>query len=153
MYHVIPSSVGALGAEQRSSPLPAGSYWVDVFGANRPKMIAWLSTNRGAVQALTTTTVGDDDEDPNTYDEYTFKVTNPVPWDAVTFGYPDIVDAANPAPSPSNPTSPASTASPTSPNKIPAKASISSNTTVLVIGALAVIGLTITVAVLHRRAA
>lgn len=151
MYHFIgrPTTL-ALGAEQRSNPLPAGIYWVDVFGDNRAKMSAWASTNRSAVQVLSTQTVGDDDTDPSTYDEYTFQVTSPVQWDAVTFGYPEITTA------PAAPVSaPGKSASPSAPNKTktppaPAKPPLTSNTTVLVVGSLAVLGLVATLAFAHR---
>lgn len=160
MYRAAGRSVAlsALGAEERSNPLPTGSYWVDVFADNRPKMASWAKANRGSVQVLSTQTVGDDDEDPTTYDEYTFKVSSPVAWDARTFGYPEIIAPPAAPPKSTTVTSPSGSApKPPAVNssgvKPPVKPPLSSNTTVLVAGAVAVLVLTVTVAMLHKSGA
>lgn len=102
MYAIVPQSgafqSGALGAEERSNPLPAGRYQIDVFTPNWAAFNSWLSTNRATVKVNSTEQSGDDETDPTTYEEYVFTVSAPTTWSAVTFGYPDIIPSGTPLP-------------------------------------------------------
>lgn len=175
MYHYVRSPASVLrgmGDVERQNPLPAGHYWIDVFGDNRAKMVSWMEANKDSVTVESTTEdagqswyvtqaitdwldISTSPDDDTASVRYTFTVTSPVTWDGVTYGYPEIIPPGATTPpissvSPSQ--SAAQSASPPSAAK-PAKAPISSNSTALVIGALVVLGLTVTVAVMHKRAA
>lgn len=86
------SMQGALGALMRQNPLPPGRYWIDTFGDNRDKMVTWVNTQGAAVQVADTESF-DATSDFPARDFYIFQVKNPVPWDAVTFGYPTVADS------------------------------------------------------------
>ncbi len=73
-------------AVERRNPLPAGVYWIDVFGANREKFAAWTRANKVHVSK----TESFDSTPPR--DWLKFEVTTPVPWDAKTFGFPTIIE-------------------------------------------------------------
>lgn len=96
-YHYLQSTVsganGALGTLMRQNPLPAGRYWIDVFGDNRDKMSSWVTTQVGAVKVQDTESF-DETSDFPARDFYIFQVVSPAPWDAVTFGYPTLADSA-----------------------------------------------------------
>lgn len=96
MYHYVTPreilAVQGLGVLQRANPLPAGRYWIDVFGDNRDKLARWFSTNRDTVDAQETESF-DATSDFPARDFYIFKVTAPTPWDAVTFGFPTVAPA------------------------------------------------------------
>lgn len=84
--------VPALGTIVRANPLPVGRYWQDFFGDSRDKFATWLLQNSASVQAETTQSF-DPTSDFPAHDFYIFNVKAPVPWDAVTFGFPTIADA------------------------------------------------------------
>lgn len=65
-----------LGAIERRNPLPAGSYWVDVFAQDLPAFQSWLSANSGSVRVTSTEHF---DSDPPR-DWFAFTVTSPVQW-------------------------------------------------------------------------
>jgi hypothetical protein len=75
-------------AVERRNPLPAGRYWLDVFGEQRAKFTAWRLLNGKAVRVLATES---HDTDPPR-DWVRFDTTAPVPWEAA-FGFPTIVPA------------------------------------------------------------
>ncbi len=83
---------------QRKNPLPAGRYWVDVFGNNRTSMAKWfkafgpLGVTVRSVESSTGATPGDN-RDWYLF-EYTPKYGLPVVWDATTFGFPTIAEPA-----------------------------------------------------------
>jgi hypothetical protein len=86
-------SIAALGVLMRTNPLPAGRYWLDVFGDNRDKMSTWLKTNAASLQVEDTESFEATTDFP-ARDFYIFSVKSPAPWDAVTFGYPTVADSS-----------------------------------------------------------
>lgn len=65
-----------LAAVERTNPLPAGRYWVDVFAKDSDTFGAWLSSNKATVKVRTTEHF---DSDP-VRDWYLFEVSVPTPW-------------------------------------------------------------------------
>lgn len=166
-----PQMMGALGDVERGNPLPPGHYWIDVFGDNRDKMVAWTQANQASVQVESTT---DDkgeswyvtqaitdlldwstSEDPATASvRYTFHTTAPVPWDGATFGFPNIIvdPAPGTSPAPSTPgKSPAPGAKPSAAK--PAAPSPGMSATTVAIAAGVVLVGAVAFAVMHRRKA
>lgn len=131
-------SDGSLGSLERRNPLPVGRYQIDVFANNIGKMTSWLKSTP-SVRVVSTTQSGDTD-DPQSYTEYVFTVSSPAAWDAVTFGYPDILSSTptapvrNPAPRPGG-------AAPSPKADAPRSPPITDNSLVLGAAAIAVIGL------------
>jgi hypothetical protein len=76
-----------LGAIERRNPLPVGKYWVDVFEKDQAAFRAWLTANRGSVQAQTTESFPANEGGP-ARDWYLFSVTAPVTWNGP--GFPTI---------------------------------------------------------------
>jgi hypothetical protein len=95
------TAVLGLGDLMRQNPLPAGRYWIDVFDPNRGTMQLWVNTNAASLSvqdlesfpAVVNGGITDTDQNYPARDFYIFTVTNPVPWNAVTFGYPTIAAA------------------------------------------------------------
>lgn len=69
---------------ERRNPLPAGRYWIDTFGDNRPAFADWSKSS--GVKVVTTQSF---DSDPPR-DWFLFTVASPLPFDAVKFGFPTI---------------------------------------------------------------
>ena len=74
-------------ALERRNPLPAGTYWLDVFGANREKLAAWRREHAASVRVVASESF---ESDPPR-DWVKFVVSVPVAWDAKTFGFPTII--------------------------------------------------------------
>ncbi len=79
-------------AVERSKLLPAGFYWVDVFGASRTGFHQWLKDNAGQVKVRKTVS-HDDVEPPREW--YLFEVLLPAVWlPATEYGFPTKATAA-----------------------------------------------------------
>lgn len=73
---------------ERRSPLPAGNYWIDLLGDNREAFRDWRTVNAFTVK------VRGSESFPNEgkgRDWVRFEVTEPTPWDAKRFGFPNII--------------------------------------------------------------
>ncbi len=86
-----------VGSLERSSPLPAGSYWFDAFGLNIPKADNWLKTF-GPFGVHTDATQHFESPDVATVRNwykftYTPVGTFPVVWDT-TLGFPTVADGS-----------------------------------------------------------
>jgi len=79
------------GALERSNPLPAGRYWVDVFSPDSAAFGAWLTSNQATVRVVSTQSFEKNDAGP-ARDWYLFQVTAPTPWNGP--GFPTIADAS-----------------------------------------------------------
>ena len=69
--------------------MPAGMYWIDVFGDNRADFQAWRSVNAETVKVRATQSFS---EAPGR-DWIKFEVLKPTAWDAKRFGFPTIIPA------------------------------------------------------------
>lgn len=78
---------GAAGALERTNPLPAGRYWVDVFSPDADAFGAWLSSNKATVHVVATEHFEKNDAGPPR-DWYLFQVLAPTPWAGP--GFPTI---------------------------------------------------------------
>jgi hypothetical protein len=79
------------GALERTNPLPAGRYWVDVFQPDAEAFGAWLSSNKATVHVVSTQSFEKNDGGPPR-DWYLFQVSAPTPWQGP--GFPTIADAS-----------------------------------------------------------
>lgn len=90
-------ALGDPGTLERRSPLPAGHYWVDVFGKNIPVAANWFKAFSGLGVHVDSTEHFTATEVPEVRDWYLFTYTPtagvPVVWDT-TLGYPTIADAS-----------------------------------------------------------
>lgn len=95
-----------VGKLERSSPLPAGTYWIDVIDTqNQTDFGAWTLENAANVKVLKTEHFPANDWptcsglDPTTggcwpaRDWVKFQLLKPVTWDAIKFGFPNIIEA------------------------------------------------------------
>jgi hypothetical protein len=139
-------SILGLGAEEKRNPLPPGSYWIDVFGDNRQKMATWMQTNGSAINSSSTEEAPGDTPATSRV-TYTFSTTAATPWDAVTFGYPEII-----VPDPTLPVTPGQ-APPLAPAPGPptAKPPVTSSNTTLMLVASVVLVAAIVIAVRHKK--
>ncbi len=93
-----------VGKLERSNPLPAGTYWIDVIDVpNQVAFAAWTLENTGKVKVIKTEHFPANDWptcsnlDPTTggcwpsRDWAKFEVLSPVPWNAVMLGFPNII--------------------------------------------------------------
>lgn len=80
-------------ALQRKSPLPVGRYWVDCDVKLQPTLDTYFRDNAANVQVETTQDIPATSDHP-AREFYIFNVKAPVPWNAVTFGFPTIATAA-----------------------------------------------------------
>jgi hypothetical protein len=110
-YRVVPHPLSnqGLGAMERRNPLPVGRYWVFAFGDKRTLLETWFKQNSSSVHAGHAEG-GDATGSEPAWSFYIFNVLSPTPWDAVTFGYPDIAASSvqssqDTASAPSPPTS------------------------------------------------
>jgi hypothetical protein len=83
-----------VGALEKRSPLPAGSYWFDAFGQNIPKANAWLKAF-GPMGITESSTQAHDSDDPSAGQFYSFTYV-PIPnmvvtWDK-SLGWPTVSD-------------------------------------------------------------
>jgi len=80
---------------EKRVPLPAGRYWVDIFGKNIPVAQAWFKAFKDLGVHVETTEHFQATELPNIREWYLFTYTPtngvPVTWDD-TLGYPTIAD-------------------------------------------------------------
>lgn len=83
------SDVG-VGAMERTNPLPAGRYWVDVFAPQEDAFQAWLQKNKANVAVTTTETFDPIDGYPGRVWRL-FEVSAPVTWEGP--GFPTIAGA------------------------------------------------------------
>ena len=108
---------GALISGQviRTNPIPAGRYWVDVFGVNIPSAAAWFKGMSGLGVHVDATEHFPATELRNIRDWYLFTYTPvngvPVTWDQKTFGFltvagPEVKSSADTASGPSLPLDP-----------------------------------------------
>lgn len=94
----------AIGALQRQDPLPIGTYWIDVIDTQHQQdFAAWLVLNAKTVKVLNSEHFPENDWpdcsslDPTTggcwpsRDWVKFEVSAPTKWDAVEFGFPNII--------------------------------------------------------------
>lgn len=81
---------GSTGALERTNPLPAGRYWVDVFQPDADAFGAWLSSNKATVHVVSTEHFERNASGPPR-DWYLFQVMAPTPWQGP--GFPTIADA------------------------------------------------------------
>jgi hypothetical protein len=108
---------GALtsGQVMRTNPIPAGRYWVDVFGFNIPLAAAWFKGMSGLGVHVNATEHFPSTEVPEVRDWYLFTYTPvngvPVVWDQKTFGFltiagPEVKSSADTASTPPLPLDP-----------------------------------------------
>ncbi len=92
----------SVGRLQRSNPLQAGTYWIDVIdGDNQEEFAKWTLENSGRVKVLKTEhfeavswpdcPITEGDCSPSR-DWVKFSILEPVSWDAVQFGFPNIIE-------------------------------------------------------------
>jgi len=86
-----------VGTLERRSPLPPGSYWIDVFGLNIPKFNQWLKAYSGMGVHTDATQVFEAPTLAAYRNWYKFTYT-PIPgaiviWDTA-FGFPTVADAS-----------------------------------------------------------
>lgn len=77
---------------ERRSPLPPGLYWLDVLGAKRAEFIAWRTANKETVRVRSTEAFP---APAPGRDWYKFEVLSATPWEAVRFGFPNIIAATD----------------------------------------------------------
>jgi hypothetical protein len=169
MYQKIPTLAALHGS--LGDTLNPGIYSIDVYDPNRDKMTAWLAANASSVTVASQNTSNPEDHpwyeggvvtdwitDASAYahDSYTFQVNNTVDWDTTDFGQP-VAIVATPTPpvkiTPASPSSSTSSSSSSSSSTPAASPSLTENTTLLVIGGIVVLGLGITLAIVHKRKA
>jgi len=95
-------SIFSIGKLQRQSPLPAGIYWLDVMDSqNQSDFAAWSMENSGVVRVLKTEHFDairwpdcpiTEGECSPSRDWVKFQVFAPVKWNAVQFGFPNIIE-------------------------------------------------------------
>lgn len=153
----------SLGALQRTNPLPAGRYAIDVAGsAKQEQFNAWSAANKNALRVESTSSVELDDDaatdasswlpswltptKTTTLTRYVFLVTSPVSWDAATFGYPDITTSK-----PSDEVTPTNTPSPTKKPAPTDPSFLSDNTLLLVLASGGMLTLVAYTAYRHRK--
>jgi hypothetical protein len=168
MYQKIPSLRALQGA--LGDTLAPGIYSVVVYGDTRDTMTTWLQSNKANVTVASKNSSNSEDHpwyeggvvtdwitDASAYDadSYTFQVNNAVDWDTTDFGQPTAIVATptpavkiTPAPASSPSSSSSSSASSTTPPPAPG---LSADTTLIVIGGVVVLGLGITLAIVHKR--
>ena len=81
----------SIGALQRDNPLPPGRYWIDVFGEDLQSQFSrWNLDNASSVRVVAVEhfeAIGGF----KSRDWILFDVSLPTDWDAVMFGFPNIV--------------------------------------------------------------
>jgi hypothetical protein len=79
---------------ERRNPLPAGTYWIDVFAPKLADWTAWTTLNRGKVK-VTTSEHFDANAGGPARDFQAFTVLTPTPFPNVQLGYPTIASGPN----------------------------------------------------------
>lgn len=97
-----PARPVVVGKLIRTSPVPIGTYWIDVIDTqNEADFAAWLLTNQDKVKVLHTEHFDavnwpdcpiTEGECWPSRDWYKFQVLQPVSWNAVQFGFPDQIE-------------------------------------------------------------
>lgn len=67
--------------------MPAGMYWIDVFGDNRTDFQLWRTVNAETVKVRASQSFSE----PPGRDWLKFEVLKPTAWDAKRFGFPTII--------------------------------------------------------------
>lgn len=80
-----------VAAVERTNPLPAGRYWIDVFAPDTDTFNAWLSSNTATIKVISTQHFDANSGGPPR-DWILFQVTAPTPWHGP--GFPTIADAS-----------------------------------------------------------
>ncbi len=86
-----------VGTLERENPLPAGQYWVDVFGLNIPKADTWFRAFKDLGVHVDATQHFEDTDVARVRNWYKFTYTPianiPVMWDT-QLGFPTVADAS-----------------------------------------------------------
>lgn len=91
----------AIGKLQRQMPLPEGTYWIDVIDTDNQQAFSdWVQSAQSTVKLLATEHFDavrwpdcpiTEGECSPSRDWHKFEVIHPTVWDAVKFGYPNII--------------------------------------------------------------
>jgi len=86
-----------VGTLERTSPLPGGQYWIDVFGVNIPKADNWFKAYSGLGVHVDSTETFPNDDSARVRNWYKFTYTPipsiPVIWDT-SLGFPTVADSS-----------------------------------------------------------